>query len=145
MLGKTRGRALKWGANLAENWHQEVKKSTTEHSLLLAFRNSIRSWVTWKHRIRLWSLNSVSHGYLQLGCIPITTGLKVKTDFQEWIPATVEAYLWNVEDLHREVFNSSNVPLVAVDFVGLGGLCSVELLGWCGVRMNYVKSNLEAN
>lgn len=48
MLGKTRGRALKWGANLAENWHQAVKKRTTEHSLLFAFRNSIRSWATYK-------------------------------------------------------------------------------------------------
>lgn len=43
--GKVRGRALKCGANLAENWHQAVKNSTTEHSVLLAFRNSIKSWV----------------------------------------------------------------------------------------------------
>lgn len=67
MLGNTRGRALKWGANLAENWHQAVKNSTTEHSVLLAFRNSIRSWVTWGTRttVLLYSMFNEVHGLIK--------------------------------------------------------------------------------
>lgn len=65
--------------------------------------------------------------------------------FQDRIPGNLEGYLWNIEDLHSEIFNSSNVSLVTVHFVCLGRLCGVVLLIWHGARVNYVKSNLKAN
>lgn len=48
------------------------------HQILGDMKAEVRTAFTWLHVVGLHSM---------------TTGLKVKTDFQEWIPATVEAYL----------------------------------------------------
>lgn len=47
-----------------------------------------------------------------------------------------DAHLRCVENLYREELYCTDVPFIAVDFVGLGGLRKVLVLGFAGVGVN---------